>query len=247
MRTKTFWLILLVCLGLGMSACSKEKIAPADAEPMEDQAQAFLPTETLQELPTDTPQVLEPTLQDLIEQNIISIAGVTANGFFGSGFETFSVLVKNDHATPVIITIPCGFVFTPAAEDKQPMMVVQEVSAEAAPGETVELSPTVVCIDSGAAIPEAGDIYTFGALESGKLLQLAECLCESPDTLNDPMGVQFAVWQVSNPSEGGDLNDYSGEAFEALLGEILGEDIPPEMAGIFEGLTGGLDTAADWL
>ena len=132
------------------------------------------------------------------------------------------------------------------------MMTVQETTAEIAPGETAILTPVTVCIDSGASIPEAGDNYTMGEMESGELLQLARCVCASPDTLNDPMGVQFAVWQVSNPDDGDNIDAFNGEAMQALIGEAMGEDIPAEMLEMLEGLEGvmdipGLNNAAAWL
>jgi len=144
---------------------------------------------------------------DLIDRGDVKVEEIIGTGEgLGTIGEIFSVAVRNMSGEALEVEIPCGLIFTPEDDSLQPMMVIQKESASVAPGEILELSPYVVCIDAEAEVPEEGDEYSFGYMESGDLLSFAECLCEDPDTTTDPLGVQFAVWMISG-----------GEALQALF------------------------------
>lgn len=162
---------------------------------------------------------------------------VTDEGFGTSG-EIFSVAIRNMSNDALEVEIPCGMVFTPNDSSLQPMMVIQKDTASVDPGKTTDLSPYVVCIDASAGIPEADDTYTIGYMEGGDLLSFAECLCEDPDTTTDPMGVQFAVWMVSDDINHENLSEFSGEAFQSLFGDQMGEYIPDEVRSMLENALG---------
>lgn len=171
---------------------------------------------------------------DLIDRGDVKVEEILDTGEgFGTIGEIFSVAVRNMSSDPLEVEIPCGLVFTPNNNSLQPMMVIQKETASVDPGETLDLSPYVVCIDADAGVPEAGDDYTIGYMEGGDLLSFAECLCEEPDTTTDPLGVQFAVWMVSEDMNPEDLSDDGGEAMKGMI------DNASELSGI--------GSSQDWL
>jgi len=183
---------------------------------------------------------------DLIDRGDVKVEEILNTG---EGFETigeiFSVAVRNMSSDALEVEIPCGLVFTPNNDSLQPMMVIQKESASVDPGETLDLSPYVVCIDADAGVPEAGDDYTIGYMESGDLLSFAKCLCEDPGTTMDPLGVQFAVWMISEDINPGDLRDYGGEALQSLFDG----NVPDDMGGVIDNALGlsGNGSSQDWL
>ena len=183
---------------------------------------------------------------DLIDRGDVEVEEIlNTGGEFGTIGEIFSVAVRNTSSDVLEVEIPCGLVFTPDNNSLQPMMVIQKESGSVDPGETLNLSPYVVCIDADTEVPEAGDNYSIGDMEEGDLLSFAECLCEDPDTITDPLGVQFAVWMVSEDIDPGDLSDDDGEGFQTLFDG----NIPDEMRGMIDSPLGqsGNGSSQDWL
>ena len=183
---------------------------------------------------------------DLIDRGDVKVEEILNTGEgFGTIGEIFSVAVRNMSSDALEVEIPCGLVFTPNNDSLQQMMVIQKESASVDPGETLDLSPYVVCIDADAGVPEPGDDYTIGYMESGDLLSFAKCLCEDPGTTTDPMGVQFAVWMISEDINPGDLSDYGGEALQFLFDG----NVPDDMGGMVDNALGlsGNGSSQDWL
>ena len=183
---------------------------------------------------------------DLIDRGDVKVEEILNTGEgFGTIGEIFSVAVRNMSSDALEVEIPCGLVFIPNNNSLQPMMVIQKESASVDPGETLDLSIYVVCIDADAGVPEAGDDYSIGYMEGGDLLSFAECLCEDPDTTTDPLGVQFAVWMVSEDINPGDLSDYGGEALQSLFDG----NVPDDMGGMIDNAIGlsGNGSSQDWL
>ena len=212
-------IIVISILGLGLfeGGCTGKKVG--DEEP--------------------THMVNDAEVLDLIGQGVVRVEEILVTGEgLGTTGEIFSVTIKNMSDDAFEVEIPCGLVFTPDDSSLQPMMVIQKESASVDPGGTANLSPYVVCIDASAGIPEVGGDYTFGYMESGDMLSLAECLCEDQETTTDPMGVQFAVWMVSDEINPEDFSEFDGEAFQSLFGEQMGESIPDELQDIMKNALG---------
>lgn len=190
-----------------------------------------------------------PLLQQ-IEQGLLSLDDIKAEeSGFGTTGNIFRINVTNESSDVIEVIIPCGMVLQPDDPSMQPMMVIQTASASLSPGETASLSPYVACIDAQSGAPELGAAYHLGSLASADLLAFAECLCQDPETSTDPMGVQFAIWMVSEDSAFTDSEDFSGEAIQSLLADQLGEDLPEDLQGMLDGIlsmiTGGSSEA--WL
>ncbi len=175
------------------------------------------------------------SLAELVGAGELDLASVSATGEGIQG-QVLVVQLTNPGTEEVIVTIPCGFFFSPGDDEEQRLMVIQPASVSIPGGDTATIEPYVICIDSSKAGPESSSTYHLGELATGDLLTLAECLCDedlpSPQDLTagmDAMGVQFAVWAVSDGIVAGtELIDATG-ALEELLGgefgtEFLGEE-----------------------
>lgn len=138
--------------------------------------------------------------------------------------EIIRVHLANQTEEELVVEIPAGLVFSPEESDEQDLMVLDAVVVTLEPEETLILTPYVVCIDAGAAVPSSGSAYQVGYLESDDLLRFAQCVDqESNGSLTqDDIGLQFAVWAIA--SGGNILEDpeFTGEDDGALSG-ILGE------------------------
>jgi hypothetical protein len=167
---------------------------------------------------------------DLVRTERLDLESVSATGEGIQG-QVLMVQLTNPGNDEVIVTIPCGFYFTPGDDEEQRLMVIQPASVSIPAGGTATVEPYVICIDSSKAGPEASSTYHLGEVVTGDLLTLAECLCEedlpSPFDLTggmEAMGVQFAVWAVSDGIDAGtELIDAQG-ALEELLGGELGTE-----------------------
>jgi hypothetical protein len=167
---------------------------------------------------------------DLVRTERLDLESVSATGEGIQG-QVLMVQLTNPGNDEVIVTIPCGFYFTPGDDEEQRLMVIQPASVSVPAGDSATIEPYVICIDSSKAGPEASSTYHLGEVVTGDLLTLAECLCEedlpSPFDLTggmEAMGVQFAVWAVSDGIDAGtELIDAQG-ALEELLGGELGTE-----------------------
>ncbi len=115
-------------------------------------------------------------------------------------------------------------------------MVVQEVSATIPPGGEEILTAYVICIDPTSSAPDDGEAYSLGAMESGELLQLAQCVCYDNLEAN-PMGgleVMLAGWSL----RGEDLAAELGEQAEGAAGDLFGEEGEGLLGGLLESFAG---------
>jgi hypothetical protein len=165
--------------------------------------------------------------------------------------------LRNPGTEEVVVTIPCGLYFTAEEENMQRMMVIQSEPVAIAATSNAVLELYVICIDSDLDAPTSDAAYQIGMLASDELLQLAQCLCslnldehgeavEVPDG-GGSIGLQFAVWAVSNDmfSEGAeDRFDEEASALTTVLGGELGEDIG-ELVAAFVDLY--RESARPWL
>jgi len=163
--------------------------------------------------------------------NGATLDGVTSTSEGMPAGLILSVQVTNPTTNEVIVTIPCGLVFEPPpGSDEQPLMVIQQVVETIPPGQTAELEPYLVCIDSGAAVPENGTTYKVGSLAGGNLQAFAECLCgqqldASALGFQEMFSIQFAIWMVA---DGIDPRT-AAEQFEGFAGEDLYQLLGPMM------------------
>lgn len=173
------------------------------------------------------------SLAELVRAEHLDLDSVSATGEGIQG-QVLMVQLTNPGNDEVIVTIPCGFYFSPGDDEEQRLMVIQPASVSIPAGGSATIEPYVICIDSSKAGPESSSTYHLGEIVTGDLLKLAECLCEeelaSPSDLTAGMevvGVQFAVWAVSDGILAGtELIDSQG-----ALQEFLGEDLTGEFFG----------------
>ncbi|WP_028581772.1 hypothetical protein [Desulfogranum japonicum] len=176
----------------------------------------------------NTPEKTTENLQNdflyLIRKKIIVVDTVEADGGlkkahidFSQGHENLQISLTNKGTEKTKFTIPCGLVFNPSDQNLQPMMSVQSATREIAPGKTVGLSLHVVCIDSGADMPIKDDKYSVGYIQTGNLKKMADCLCSVPNISDDPMGVQFAIWEIGNPNVTNTRNTMKKEDLEKTV------------------------------
>jgi hypothetical protein len=143
--------------------------------------------------------------------------------------EIIEISVTNQSGEELVFEIPAGLVFSPNETNEQDLMVLDAVVVDLDPGETIVLTPYVVCIDASAATPSSGSEYQIGYLESGDLLAFAQCVDEEEDgTLDqEDLGLQFAVWSIvssGNIMEMPELSEEEGGALSGLMEEL--EAIP---------------------
>lgn len=147
--------------------------------------------------------------------------------------EIIQVQVTNQTEEEQVVEIPAGLVFSPEDSDEQDLMVLDAVVVTLEPEETLILTPYVVCIDAGAAVPSSGSSYEVGYLESDDLLRFAQCVDqESNGSLTqDDIGLQFAVWAIA--SGGNILEDpeFTEEEDGALSGTLDELEIMVGMMG----------------
>jgi len=183
------------------------------------------------------------SLPELIRTNRLDLESVAANGEGIQG-QVLLVQLTNPGSEELIVTIPCGYYFSPANEEEQRLMVIQPASVSIPAGGAAAIEPYVICIDSSKAGPEASSTYRLGDVATGDLLELAQCLCQeelaSPDDPAadmDVIGVQFAVWAVSDGILGEDMGAEMLEAqgaMQEMLGGELGGEFGEEFAEMIQ-------------
>lgn len=156
--------------------------------------------------------------------------------------EIIEITVTNQSGEELTFEIPAGLVLSPVETGEQDLMVLDAVVVNLEPGETIVLSPYVVCIDASAATPASGSEYQLGYLESGDLLDFAQCVDEEADgTLDqEDLGLQFAIWSIVNSGnvmEMPELSEVEGGALSGLMEELEAipgmEDTLGEMLMVF--------------
>lgn len=179
----------------------------------------------------------------------------------GVSGELLDLGLTNTTDDPIEVNIPCGLVFVPDSyveppgpgdepSGEQRMMNLSPISVTLGPGQSIIVTPYVMCIDSSNSAPAAGAEYTVGVLAGGHLLALAECICDQ-DLLAEvgPMGdieIQMAVWVAAD----GTLPDTELTEAEGALREVMGGelDIDPDALDALSELEGvdlsGIDLSA---
>jgi hypothetical protein len=136
----------------------------------------------------------------------------------------------------ILVTVPCGLVFTPTETEEQALMMIQPLEVSLAAGESAEYTPYVVCIDMAAPAPALNSGYTIAYLAEEELLVFAECICgqELSTELGsmDSTGVQFATWSITT---GGDVMNIVGEEGAAVEEFMEGMELD-EFAEMFADL-----------
>ncbi len=166
------------------------------------------------------------------------------------------VQITNPMTDELLATIPCGLIFNPPpGSDEQRLMVIQQVSAAIPPGESADLTPYVICIDSSSAVPATGSSYQIGVMATGDLLKLAQCMCnetladieDDPLAFTDQLGLQFAVWTVSDELSFDEIFEEMEDA-QGALGEIGAGDFTEGLEDLLGGIMGMFQAAGqEWL
>ena len=172
-------------------------------------------------------------LKRLVDRGDLEVEDLTGNGeIAGPGID---LVVHNPGPRDIVTFIPCGFIFEPAEGGDQRLMVVQPVSVAVPAGGEASVSAYVVCIDSDKDTPDQGAGYSLGGMQSGPLLQLAQCACRQDLTgsLNpfEGMGVMTAGWMIS---EGKSFSEMVPEDASGALGELFGPDGDLPLSGMME-------------
>ena len=143
------------------------------------------------------------SLPDLVESGAAVVDEIVAVEETPSG-PNLRVTVRNLGPDVLVVTIPCGTILVPADGEVQQMMVVQPASESIPPGETVEITLFVVCIDASKGTPSAGDGFALGPLADGDILKLAECACRDGQIAGaNPLpliGLHFTTCRVRDGS-----------------------------------------------
>lgn len=177
-------------------------------------------------------------LPALIDQGRVEVETVQSNEGGQTQGPILTVQLTNLESGEVVVDVPCGLIFHPGSEEDQRMMVIQPASGELSASGTTQISPYVICIDSGKDAPDLNATYQVGVMAEGDLLKIAQCICqeELSDEFDaqagfDQFGVQFAVWAVSDGEpltsftgegmpEGGAADDMFGEEFGDMFAEL---------------------------
>lgn len=185
---------------------------------------------------TTQPPGVNIELVNLVADGTLAVDVTSPEG--GVSGELLDVTVRNQSADDLVVLIPCGFVFAPEEAAEQRMMVVQEAEASVAPGETVVLTPYVMCIDASLGAPGSGSAYGLGIPAESDLAALAECVCKHDlaaelDPLLGDMSLQMAVWAAAD----GEFTTISAEELadaQSALGELVGGELGLDLESIAE-------------
>ena len=143
------------------------------------------------------------SLLNLVESGkvrVVSIRGASGlNVLTGRSIE---LEVFNTTEQDLEVEIPCGLVFIPDTEGSSRMMVVQRSVISLTKGNMKSIRLYVLSIDALLKLPSADKTYRVEALEAGKSLDFANCLCQADlpaetDT-NELINLQLAAWMVSS-------------------------------------------------
>ena len=240
----TVVLIVLVTLSSTL-ACNLPFFTSGQPSPLEEVEKP--------ELDLSPPDQAQPAFLQLGEAVLDGVVSTSEGETEG---RILTVQITNPGNDEVLVTIPCGLIFKPEpGRDEQQLMVIQQASATIPPGESADLTPYVICIESSKAVPESGSAYQVGVMATGDLLKLAQCICNEtlvdietdPLAAMDQIGLQFYVWMVSDGLSMDEMVAGMEEA-EGALGQIGATSLLEGM----EELVGGLmelfqDFGQDWL
>jgi len=188
--------------------------------------------------PTDQTQPVFLQLGEAVLDGVVSTSDDETEG------RILTVQITNPGNDNVLVTIPCGLIFKPeTGSDEQQLMVIQQTSATIPPGESANLTPYVICVESSKAVPETGSTYQVGVMATGDLLKIAQCICNEtlvdietdPLAAMDQLGLQFSVWMVSDGLSMDEMIEGMDEA-EGALGQIGATGLPEGMEDFVGGV-----------
>jgi len=226
-------------------ACNIPSIPGGQPPPLEEKEKSELDL-----TPTDEAQPVFLQLGEAVLDGVVSTSDGETEG------RILTVQITNPGNDEVLVTIPCGLIFMPEpGSDEQQLMVIQQTSATIPPGESANLTPYVICVESSNAVPETGSTYQVGVMATGDLLKFAQCICNEtlvdietdPLASMDQLGLQFAIWMVSDGHSFDEMLEGMEEA-EGALGQIgatgLLEGMEDFIGGLME-VYGGI--GQEWL
>ncbi len=163
---------------------------------------------------------------------IIELIESTGGGTQGKIIE---IVLINQSGEEIFFEIPPGLVFSPVSSDEQDLMVLDGEIVTLDPGETIVLSPYVICIESSASTPSSGSAYEIGYLADGDLLAFAECVDRETDgdLGEDDISLQLAAWSIANQGQILAMPEGS-EDLEGAFSELI--DMW-EFSGLLESMT----------
>ncbi len=146
----------------------------------------------------------------------------------GVSGELLHVSLVNTTDDDIDVVLPCGLVFAPDGDDElQRMMNVTPFDVTLGEGDTIEVTPFVMCIDSSAPAPGPAASYQVAELADDNLLAFAQCICDEGlldevDPAGGDMSLQIAVWAVAD----GELPDIEAAIAEAdgAFSDVLGAE-----------------------
>ncbi len=119
--------------------------------------------------------------------------------FMGNFFITAAV--DNPTASNLEIAIPPGAVFQPENSGSQPMMILDDQTILAPPGNS-SASLTAYCLAIDLAPPGMDDIYSFGAAATAScLVEIINLTAEKDLTGADQRRIQDVVWNCLDTGE----------------------------------------------
>ena len=193
------------------------------------------------ELGVSPPDQTQPVFLQLGEAVLDGVVSTSDDETEG---RILTVQITNPGNDNVLVTIPCGLIFKPeTGSDEQQLMVIQQTSATIPPGESANLTPYVICVESSKAVPETGSTYQVGVMATGDLLKIAQCICNEtlvdietdPLAAMDQLGLQFSVWMVSDGLSMDEMIEGMDEA-EGALGQIGATGLPEGMEDFVGGV-----------
>lgn len=112
---------------------------------------------------------------------------------------TFSLglTLNNPTAAPIEYSIPAGFIFSPGSSDVQPMLVLQDLVFDLAPGSSTYCLP-VYCLNVSLDAPGESDIYSPGQVASQQCLE-----------------------DIINCTKGKDLNGFTGSKIQDIIWDCM--------------------------
>jgi len=191
------------------------------------------------------PSLDQTTLGQRIKSGDMIIELIESTGG-GTQGQIIEMVIINQSGEEIIFEVPPGLVFAPVGSDEQELMVLDGEVVTLEPGETIVLSPYVICIESSASTPSSESAYEIGYLADGDLLAFAQCVDQETNSeiREDDIGLQFAAWSIANHGPILEMPEGSGDD-DGALSELTEEW---EDAGLLETMTELMsEMSDDWL
>ena len=194
---------------------------------------------------TESNDVLSLIANDRIR--VISTRGEIV--VYNLGGRTINMELYNNTDAPLEVIIPCGLVYIPTDPGSSRMVVVQGSEIQFTAGETREIRPFALSIDSLKSLPKSETTYRLEMLEEGKQLDLAKCLCledlPAETETQDLVSLQLAAWMIDPDSDITKFPENINDWLKDLTGLPIGI---PGLDDTLQNLAGSLAPKAQtWL